>query len=89
MARRKRYTEDQIVAILKQAAAGMKTEELCRKYGVSPNTFYNWRQKYSGMTVPDIKRLKALEDENLRLKKKVAELTLDIDTVKDLLSKNF
>lgn len=56
---------------------------------MSPNTFYKWRQKYSGMGVPDIRRLKTLEDENLRLKKKVAELTLDIDTVKELLSKNF
>lgn len=86
---RKRYTDEQVVEILKAAAAGMKTEEVCRKYGVSSNTFYVWRQKFAGMTVPDIKRLKALEDENLRLKKKVAELTLDIDTVKDLLSKNF
>jgi len=89
MAKRKRYTEDQIVSILKQATAGMKTEELCRKYGVSPNTFYKWRQKYSGMGVPDIKRLKGLEEENLKLKKKVAEQMLDIDTLKDLLSKNF
>lgn len=86
---RKRYTEEQIVEILKEGAAGAKTEDLCRKYGVSHNTFYAWRNKFAGMTVPDIKRLRSLEDENLRLKKKVAELTLDIDTVKELLRKNF
>jgi putative transposase len=86
---RRRYTEEQIVAILKEAAAGAKTDDLCRKYGVSPNTFYNWRTKFAGMTVPDIKRMRALEEENLKLKKKVAELTLDIDNVKELLTKNF
>lgn len=86
---RKRYTEEQVVAILRESAAGAKTDELCRKYGVSSGTFYQWRNKFAGMTVPDIKRLRALEDENLRLKKKVADLTLDIDTVKELLRKNF
>lgn len=89
MAKRKRYTEEQIVAILKEAAAGMRTEEVCRKYGVSQNTFYVWRTKFAGMTVPDIKRMRTLEDENRRLKMKVAELTLDIDTAKELLRKNF
>lgn len=86
---RKRYTEEQIVNILKESAAGAKTEELCRKYAVSSNTFYNWRQKYAGMTVPDIKRLKALEEENLKLKKKVAELILENDAAKAILSKNW
>ena len=86
---RKRYTEEQIVGILKEAAAGAKTPDLCRKYGVSPNTFYQWRTKFNGMTVPDIKKMRALEEENRRLKMKVAELTLDIDTVKELLAKNF
>jgi putative transposase len=86
---RKRYTEEQIVAILKEAAAGAKTDDLCRKYGISRNTYYAWRTKFSGMEVPDIKRLRALEEENLKLKKKVAELTLDIDNVKELLTKNF
>ena len=86
---RKRYTEEQIVTILREAAAGVRTEEICRKYGVSPNTFYHWRNKYAGMTVPDIKRLKALEDENLRLKKKVAELILENDAAKVILSKNW
>lgn len=86
---RKRYTEEQVVSILKEAAAGAKTQDLCRKYGVSEGTFYQWRQKFSGMEVPDIRRLRSLEEENLKLKKKVAELTLDIDTVKELLRKNF
>jgi len=86
---RKRYTEEQIVTILKESVAGGKTEELCRKYGISPNTFYAWRNKYAGMTVPDIKKMRTLEEENRRLKMKVAELTLDIDTVKELLRKNF
>ena len=86
---RKRYTEEQIVTILAEATAGAKTPDLCRKYGVSPNTFYQWRAKYSGMTVPDVKKMKALEEENRKLKMKVADLTLDIDTVKELLRKNF
>ena len=88
MARRK-YTEEQIVGILKESAAGAKTNELCRKYGISPNTFYAWRTKFAGMTVPDIKKLRALEEENLKLKRKVGELTMDLDAAKDLLSKNW
>ena len=86
---KKRYSEEQAVSILKEAAAGTKTLEICRKYGVSENTFYKWRAKYAGMTVPDIKKMRTLEEENRRLKMKVAELTLDIDTVKELLTKNF
>lgn len=86
---RKRYTEEQIIAILKESTAGANTKELCRKYGVSENTFYNWRNKFSGMTVPDIKRLRTLEDENRRLKHKVADLILDLDATKELLSKNW
>jgi putative transposase len=86
---KKRYSEEQVVSILKEAAAGAKPLEICRKYGVSENTFYKWRAKYAGMTVPDIKKMRTLEEENRRLKMKVAELTLDIDTVKELLTKNF
>ena len=86
---RRRYTEEQIVMILKESAAGAKTEELCRKYGVSPNTFYAWRRKFDGMTVPDIRKLRSLEEENLKLKRKVGELTMDLDAVKELLSKNW
>jgi putative transposase len=86
---RKRYTEEQIVTILKEAAAGAKTEDLCRKYGVSQNTFYNWRTKFAGMTVPDIKKLRALEEENAKLKRKIGDLTMDLDAAKELLSKNW
>lgn len=86
---RKRYTEEQVVGILKEAAAGAKTDELCRKYGVSQNTFYAWRTKFSGMEVPDIKKLRGLEDENRKLKHIVAEQTLEIRAIKELLSKNF
>ena len=86
---KKRYSEEQVVSILKEAAAGTKPLEICRKYGVSENTFYKWRAKYAGMTVPDIKKMRTLEEENRKLKMKVAELTLDIDTVKELLTKNF
>lgn len=86
---RKRYTEEQIVTILKEAAAGAATSEICRKYGISDATFYTWRTKYSGMTVPDIKKLRALEEENAKLKRKVGELTMDLDAAKELLSKNW
>lgn len=86
---RKRYTEEQIVSILKESAAGAKTLELCRKYGVSEGTFYNWRQKFAGMTVPDIKKLRALEDENRRLKQMVADQALELRAAKELLSKNW
>jgi len=86
---KKRYTEEQIVNILKEGQAGMKTEDLCRKYNVSTNTFYNWRQKFSGMEVSDVKRLRALEDENRRLKHIVADLTLDNQALKAINSKNW
>lgn len=86
---RKRYTEEQIVTILKEAAAGAKTDEICRKYGVSPTTLYAWRTKYAGMEVPDIKRLRALEDENRKLKHMVADQALEIRAIKELLTKNF
>ena len=86
---RKRYTEEQIVTILKEAAAGAKTDEICRKYGVHPNTFFAWRTKFAGMEVPDIKRLRALEDENRKLKHMVADQALEIRAIKELLTKNF
>lgn len=86
---RKKYTEEQIVSILKEAAAGAKTLDICRKYGICDATFYTWRAKYTGMTVPDIKKMRSLEDENARLKRKLAETILDLDTVKELLGKNF
>jgi putative transposase len=86
---RKRYTEEQIIAVLKEAEAGAKVSDLCRRYGISDATFYNWKARYAGLTVSELKRLKTLEDENRRLKQIVGEQALDIRALKDLLSKNF
>jgi putative transposase len=86
---RKRYTEEQIIAVLKEAEAGAKLTDLCRKYGMSDATYYNWKAKYADMTVSDLKRLKSLEEENRRLKQIVAEQALDNRALKELLSKNF
>lgn len=84
-----RYSEEQIIGVLKEAEAGMKLPDLCRKYGISDATYYNWKAKYGGMTVSDAKRLKQLEDENRRLKHIVADLTLDNQALKAVISKNF
>ena len=86
---RKKYTEEQIIAVLKEAEAGTKLPDLCRKYGMSDGTYYNWKAKYAGMTASDLKRLKSLEEENRRLKQIVAEQALDNRALKELLSKNF
>ena len=86
---RKKYTEEQIIAVLKEAEAGGKLPELCGKYGMSEATYYNWKAKYSGMTARDLKRLKVLEEENRQLKQMVAEQALDNRALKELLSKNF
>ena len=85
----RQYTEEQIIAVLKEGEAGAKVADLCRKHGMTDATFYNWKSKYSGMTVSDLKKLKALEEENRRLKQIVGEQALDIRALKDLLSKNF
>ena len=85
----RRYTEEQIIAVLKEGEAGTKVADLCRKYGMSDATYYNWKAKYFGMTVSELKRLKALEEENRRLKQIVAEQALDNRALKELLSKNF
>lgn len=85
----KKYTEEQIIAVLKEGEAGAGVSDLCRKYGMSDATYYNWKAKYAGLTVSDLKRLKALEEENRRLKQIVAEQALDNRTLKELLSKNF
>ena len=86
---RKKYTEEQIIAVLKESEAGAKIGELCRKYGMSDATFYNWKAKYAGLTVSELKRLRSLEDENRRLKQIVAQQALDNWALKELLSKNF
>jgi putative transposase len=87
--RRSRYTEEQIVALLKEHEAGVKTDELCRRQGISQQTFYRWKAKYGGLEVSDAQRLRALEDENRRLKRLVADLALDNAALKDVLSKNW
>jgi len=86
---RRRYTEEQIIAVLREGEAGAKVTDLCRKYGMSDATYYNWKARYAGLTVSELKRLKALEEENRRLKQIVGEQALDIRALKDLLSKNF
>lgn len=86
--KRSRFTEEQIVAILREQEAGMSTAELCRKHGVSSATFYKWKAKYGGLDVSDARRLKALEDENRKLKKLLAEAMLDTVGLKELLAKN-
>ena len=86
---RKRYTEEQIIAVLREGEAGAKVTDLCRKYGMSDATYYNWKARYAGLTVSELKRLKSLEEENRRLKQIVGEQALDIRALKDLLSKNF
>ena len=87
MMQRKRHTEEQIIAILKEHEAGMKTADLCRKHGISEHTFYRWRAKYGGMEVGDARKLRALEDENRRLKTLVADLTLDNQMLKAVVQK--
>ena len=86
---RKKYTEEQIIAVLNEAEAGAKTGELCRKHGVSEATFYKWKAKYAGLTVSELKRLRSLEDENRRLKQIMAQQALDNWALKELLAKNF
>jgi putative transposase len=87
--RGKRFPEEKIIGILKELDAGMSVSELSRKYGISDATLYNWKAKYGGLTVNEARRLKALEDENGRLKRIVADLTLDNQALKAIVSKNF
>lgn len=87
--RRSRFTEEQIIGILKEAQAGVKTTDLVRKHGVSEGTFHRWKAKYGGMEVSDARRLKQLEDENRRLKHVVADLTLDNQALKAVLGKRW
>ena len=85
--KKSRFTESQIVAILSEADAGITVQEVCREHGISPATYYSWKSKYGGMSVPDLKRLKELEEENARLKRMYADLSLENQGLKDLLSK--
>ncbi len=85
--KKSRFTEDQIIGVLKEHQAGIPTAELCRKHGISDATFYNWRSRYGGMEISDARRLKSLEDENRRLKKLLAESMLDVATLKEALGK--
>ena len=87
--KKSRYSEEQIIGILKEHEAGMKTAELCRKHNVSAATFYQWKAKFGGLDVNDAKKLRHLEQENAKLKRVVADLTLDNVVLKDLLSKNW
>lgn len=82
-----RFTETQIVSILKQQEGGIPTKEICRQHGISEATFYNWKSKYGGMESSDVKRLRDLEEENARLKKMYADLAMDNQILKDLFTK--
>ena len=87
--KRSRYTEEQIIGILKEQEAGVPVAELCRKHGMSDATFYNWKSKYGGLEVSEAKRLRALEAENAKLKRLLAEAMLDNAALKDLLGKKW
>jgi len=87
--KRKRFSEEQIIGVLKEHEAGSKTADLCRKHGISEATFYNWKSKFGGMDVSEARRLKALETENAKLKKLLADSMLDNAALKDLLSKKW
>ncbi|GBQ87421.1 transposase [Gluconacetobacter johannae DSM 13595] len=83
-----RFTQDQIIEILKEHQAGATATDLCRKHGISDATFYTWRSKYGEMEVSEARRLKALEEENAKLKRLLAESVMDVSTLKELLAKN-
>ena len=85
----KRFTQEQIIGVLKQAEAGAKTKELCRQHGISEATSYNWKAKYAGITVSEARRLKELESENAKLKRLLAEAELDKAALKDLLGRKW
>ena len=86
--KRGRFSEEQIIGVLKEAEAGAKVGELCRRHGISEATFYAWRSKYGGLEVSELRRLRQLEEENRRLKGSVADQALDLRALKDVLAKN-
>ena len=87
--KRSRFSEEQIIGVLKEHEAGMPTAEVCRRHGISPATFYKWKSKFGGLEVSEAKRLRSLEDENAKLKKLLAEAMLDIAVLKDSLGKKW
>jgi putative transposase len=87
--RKSRFSEEQIIGILKEQQAGLPVAEVCRKHGISDATFYTWRSKYGGLEISEAKRLKTLEEENRKLKKLLAEQMLDAATLREMLGKNF
>lgn len=87
--KRSRFSDEQIIGILKEHQAGMSAGDLCRKHGISDATFYTWRKKFGGMEVSEAKRLKTLEEENAKLKKLLAEQMMDVATLREMLGKNF
>ncbi len=86
---KKRFTEEQIIGILKEAEAGLKAAELCRKHGISDATYYNWKSKFGGMSVSEAQRLRALEAENSKLKRLLADAHLDIAALKDVVGRKW
>ena len=87
--RKSRFTEEQIIKVLKEHAAGLAAADVCRKHGISDATFYKWRSRFGGMEISDARKLKALEEENRKLKKLLAETMLDASTLKEMVAKNF
>ena len=87
--KKSRFTEERIISILKEHHAGLSASELCRKHGISDATFYKWRSKYGGMEVSQARKLKALEEENAKLKRLLAESMMDASTLREMLAKNF
>jgi len=86
---KKRLTEEQIIKVLEEAKTGIKVEELCRRHGISKGTYYVWKEKYGDMSIPEAKRLRALESENAQLKRIVADQALDIVALKDVVSRKW
>ena len=87
--KKSKFTEEQIISILKEQEEGMKVSDICRKHGISDQTFHNWKKKYGGLTVNELRRMRELEQENSRLKRAVADLTLDNQILRDVNSKKW